>query len=120
MLKMFNQRMASNSASGMYRANGNMLRTLGQFIQRPHLANPTNIQSQALVQEVSPLSFINNLVGSFTQRRWGTRGGNRGNTYQPSTLKRKRRLGFLARMRSLSGRKVIRRRQLKGRWYLSH
>lgn len=58
--------------------------------------------------------------GLFVQQRFGTRGGNRGNTYQPNTLKRKRRLGFLARMKSISGRQIIKRRFEKGRWFLTH
>ncbi|CUM64796.1 uncharacterized protein PRCAT00002408001 [Priceomyces carsonii] len=44
----------------------------------------------------------------------------RGNTYQPSTLKRKRTFGFLARLRSKNGRKLLTRRRTKGRWYLTH
>lgn len=44
----------------------------------------------------------------------------RGHTYQPSTLKRKRQNGFLARLRSRGGKKILARRKLKGRWYLSH
>ncbi|KAL6451125.1 hypothetical protein SBY92_002462 [Candida maltosa Xu316] len=44
----------------------------------------------------------------------------RGNTYQPSTLKRKRKYGFLSRIRSAAGRKILERRKAKGRWYLSH
>ena len=40
-------------------------------------------------------------------------------TYQPSNLKRKRRHGFLARLRSVGGRKVLKRRRLKGRRKLS-
>ncbi len=59
-----------------------------------------------------------------TQVRWATRGGHRGNnlgnTYQPNTLKRKRRLGFLARMKSISGRKIIKNRKQKGRWFLTY
>ncbi|GMM43432.1 putative mitochondrial 54S ribosomal protein [Pichia kluyveri] len=54
------------------------------------------------------------------QQRFGSRGGNRGNTYQPNTLKRKRRLGFLARMKSRSGRNIVKRRFEKGRWFLTH
>ncbi|KAI8872234.1 hypothetical protein GQ42DRAFT_161454 [Ramicandelaber brevisporus] len=48
--------------------------------------------------------------------RWRTRG----TEYQPSNLKRKRRHGFLRRLRSASGRKILIRRKLKGRRFLSH
>lgn len=44
----------------------------------------------------------------------------RGNTYQPSTLKRKRTFGFLARLRTKNGKKLLKRREAKGRWYLTH
>ncbi|KAF9196685.1 hypothetical protein BGZ49_002725 [Haplosporangium sp. Z 27] len=43
-----------------------------------------------------------------------------GREYQPSQRVRKRRHGFLARMKSRGGRKVIQNRLLKGRKYLSH
>ncbi|KAG0270163.1 hypothetical protein DFQ27_000082 [Actinomortierella ambigua] len=43
-----------------------------------------------------------------------------GNTYQPSQRVRKRRHGFLARLKSRGGRKVLLRRMEKGRKSLSH
>ncbi|KAF9047261.1 ribosomal protein L34, partial [Panaeolus papilionaceus] len=44
----------------------------------------------------------------------------RGTEYQPSQRKRKRKHGFLARKRSVGGRKILSRRMAKGRKYLSH
>jgi large subunit ribosomal protein L34 len=44
----------------------------------------------------------------------------RGTEYQPSQRKRKRKHGFLARKRSLGGRKILIRRMAKGRKFLSH
>ncbi|KAF8532512.1 ribosomal protein L34, partial [Gautieria morchelliformis] len=44
----------------------------------------------------------------------------RGTEYQPSQRVRKRRHGFLARLRSRTGKKILARRRAKGRKYLSH
>eukprot|EP00126_Sphaerothecum_destruens_P015564 Sdes_comp9583_c0_seq1m1066 len=64
-------------------------------------------------------SFKNNLtwtVSGAMQLRF-TRYGME---YQPSTVRRKRKHGFLARAKSVGGRKVLARRLAKGRKYLSY
>ncbi|KAI9222033.1 ribosomal protein L34-domain-containing protein [Blastocladiella britannica] len=43
-----------------------------------------------------------------------------GSEYQPSVIKRKRKWGFLTRIASKAGRKILARRMLKGRKYVSH
>ena len=40
--------------------------------------------------------------------------------YQPSKIKRVRKVGFRARMATVGGRKILRRRRQKGRLKLVH
>ncbi|KAG1895566.1 ribosomal protein L34-domain-containing protein [Suillus fuscotomentosus] len=56
------------------------------------------------------------LCDALGQRRFASRG----TEYQPSQRKRKRKHGFLARKKTATGRKIIARRLLKGRRFLSH
>lgn len=94
------------------RGFGGMLRAAaGAPLGTPMAAVP----AMGAALEASP-AFASGLFGV----RWSTRGGNRGNTYQPNTLKRKRRLGFLARSKSRTGRNILKRRFEKGRWFLTH
>ncbi|BAO40167.1 54S ribosomal protein L34 [Kluyveromyces marxianus] len=91
------------------------LRSLNGSIHRPLMhTNPMEVtlNNQPQGTRVSVFGTLFDL----TQRRWKSRG----NTFQPSTLKRKRRVGFLARARSKSGQQILKRRKAKGRWYLTY
>ncbi|KAK6202286.1 ribosomal protein L34-domain-containing protein [Scheffersomyces amazonensis] len=73
-----------------------------------------NINTNTIIS--TPTSLFSSIMTSLGQLRFKSRG----NTYQPSTLKRKRTFGFLARLRTREGRKLLARRREKGRWYLTH
>lgn len=93
-------------------------------IARPSLSticlpNPTPLlfsRPAFLPLSAPPVWASSPVLGSLIQLRHAQRG----NEYQPSQRKRKRKHGFLARKRSLGGRKVLIRRMEKGRKYLSH
>jgi large subunit ribosomal protein L34 len=81
------------------------------------LARPT-FPSPSFPSLLSPsrLSTPSPILSALGQMRFAQRGME----YQPSQRKRKRKHGFLARKRSLNGRKILLRRLAKGRRYLSH
>ena len=86
--------------------------SLSQTIPLGLLPTPTSMISGSL--DLMPkISSHPALMG--TQIRCGPR-----DTYSPSHFKRKRRVGFLARIRTRSGRNVLKARRLKGRKSLSH
>ena len=43
-----------------------------------------------------------------------------GNEYRPNNLQRKRKHGFLARQRTKAGQRILKRRKIKQRKFLSH
>ncbi|CDO96251.1 unnamed protein product [Kluyveromyces dobzhanskii CBS 2104] len=91
------------------------LRSLGSRLNRPLMqANPMQVTLQSQPQSNTPSVFGS--LFDLTQRRWKSRG----NTFQPSTFKRKRRVGFLARARSRTGQQILKRRKNKNRWYLTY
>ena len=79
--------------------------------------NPTNSHLlNSGLQSVATIQPLWNPLGILSQRRFKSRG----NTYQPSTLKRKRKFGFFARAKDRLKSRILKNRRDKGRWYLTH
>lgn len=86
----------------------------GHAIHRP---SPQLSNSEAILQP--PLDLLPRISAHPSLANIQIRNGPR-DTYNPSQRVRKRRHGFLSRLRTKKGRKTLKRRQLKGRWALSH
>lgn len=88
-------------------------RPVSSIVLQPRLHNPS---PPFWTSAVARFNFAPAQLGGLQQVRFAARG----TEYQPSQRVRKRRHGFLARKRTASGRRVLVRRRLKGRRYLSH
>lgn len=66
------------------------------------------------------LTHLPSLSSSSSWQIGSRREISRGHTYQPSQIKRKRRHGFLSRLKTKTGRKILWTRKSKGRKFLSH
>lgn len=82
-----------------------------KFLPSLFMESSTTLKNKFIsnVFQSNPLSYL------WGQIRYVTYG----QEYQPSSLRRKRKFGYLARMRTKSGRRIIYRRILKGRKILS-
>lgn len=90
-----------------------------------HISFPTAASSSSTAATSTPSSTITSttgttstvgiLVGDALAELWQQAVLHIKRTFQPSLLKRKRKGGFLVRMRTTLGRKMLRRRRHKGR-----
>ncbi|EGF84454.1 hypothetical protein BATDEDRAFT_85235 [Batrachochytrium dendrobatidis JAM81] len=93
-----------------------LIRALNRQFSSFTLLKPQGISRSPVVGSRSTTAMSRVSVSQSIAVRYATYG----QEYNPSTLVRKRRFGFLKRLKTLGGRKILFRRMLKGRRRLTH
>ena len=118
-------RLSGVAATNISRLNGAKRMDVAACLSRVNLATsiskPYNhVSSLSFLfgssSNIATLPLLTRSVPLYNQ----TRNVTYGREYQPNTLKRKRSVGFLARLKSIGGRKILKRRMMKGRKHLTH
>lgn len=104
-----------------------VFRSVRSIISSPifgqNMVGPTTAASVTTIQKSIFNLSPNTLKSMLSIRLFGTSLHDcqrYGMEYQPNNLQRKRKHGYLKRMKTAGGREVIRRRKAKGRKHLSH
>jgi large subunit ribosomal protein L34 len=108
----------SQPASNLHTRSNPRNRTfsaLSRLPTRPQISSARTTMETTLSSPSIEASTTPTACASLTLVRGAKR-----DTFNPSHRKRKRRLGFLARLKDRHGRKILERRRAKGRSTLSH